>query len=509
MTGASEGPARGLAERGDPAETGRSVLSLRSVAVGVFMLIFTCVYFYVGTNLIHQLNQNRLKSDQEHNMQMAERAMERKRAAVRGEVGVTEVLWRYLPHYTDGVVSPLWPWIAGRFASEDHEIFFVRGKWFHLSFTAVICLLLMLWASRAFSLPAAMNLVLLTGFGVFLPRAVYFQPEPIYYLFFFLAWVFCILILRRNPLWRYGVLGVLLALAYLAKSSVQPLALVFLVVSTAHFLELALIRKQKARELEARGRWLPQNHFVGLALLGVAFLVISGPRLHYSQEAFGNPFHTYTGYWMWMDSFDDGIRFMQENPDRESLEKLPPEEKPSLLQYMSTRTAEENRSRLVEGSTLVAREFFLPRRVIQRKEGEKRPWKRLLPLRGYYIAALFTILLVVLTGGWIRGRKGAGWQRLDFQSGRLVALFVLGTFMLYLLSYGWYAQIGKGERFMLTLYFPLAFSLVWGAETVLRALAEDGRARWVRGLHTVAHLALLGAVGWRLYEIVEHPVFGK
>ncbi len=58
------------------------------------------------------------------------RALEREDQPIGPGESVTAALWRSFPHFTDGVVNPLWPWIAARFAHEDHEIFFLRGKIF-------------------------------------------------------------------------------------------------------------------------------------------------------------------------------------------------------------------------------------------------------------------------------------------------------------------------------------------------------------------------------------------
>jgi len=109
-------------------------------------------------------------------------------------------------------VQPLWPWVAAWFTDADHKVIeaemsrptkpdhalFVRGKWFNIFMTMAFLALLGIGACRIFSLPAALNLVLLGGLGALLPRAVYFQPEPAYFVLFYLTWVACISALMQT-----------------------------------------------------------------------------------------------------------------------------------------------------------------------------------------------------------------------------------------------------------------------------------------------------------------------
>src|SRR5215212_11868884 len=109
---------------------------------------------------------------------------------------------------------------------------FDRGRWFQVFLTATFIVCVGIAACRIFSFPAALNLMLLGGLGALLPRAVYFQPEPLYYVFFFLTWVACVSALKHNSLWIYGLIGVMGGIAYMAKGSVSPLLAVFIAISS-------------------------------------------------------------------------------------------------------------------------------------------------------------------------------------------------------------------------------------------------------------------------------------
>ena len=70
------------------------------------MVLYLWLHFYLGTQLIHQTNQDRLNWDQQHNITLAFRTLERESAPLQEGGGVSE-LWKRFPHYTDGVVNPL------------------------------------------------------------------------------------------------------------------------------------------------------------------------------------------------------------------------------------------------------------------------------------------------------------------------------------------------------------------------------------------------------------------
>ena len=67
--------------------------------------------------------------------------------------------------------------------------------------------------ARSFGIAATTAVLLLGGLGALVPRAVYFQPEPLYYLFFFLTWVCAIKLLLKNDVWMHALLGLVGGLA--------------------------------------------------------------------------------------------------------------------------------------------------------------------------------------------------------------------------------------------------------------------------------------------------------
>ncbi len=160
---------------------------------------------------------------------------------------VSQPLNDWLPHRTDGVVRPLWPWLAawnvgaahpissGVLSAEDQRVLRCGRRWL-MGMSLGFLLMLGLAAARAFSVPAALLTILTIGFGVVLPSAAEFSPDVLFQLLFLMIWVCCVAALKRNSLWLYGLIGFLSALANLTLPTATTLVLVFIAVSTLRWL---------------------------------------------------------------------------------------------------------------------------------------------------------------------------------------------------------------------------------------------------------------------------------
>ena len=321
--------------------------ALHWFAVVALTSVYLVGHLRLGGALADQTNHDPLRSDQDNNMRCARKAAEE--AKINLAKGFRTNLRDWLPHYTDGVVNPLWPRIAASFASDDDKEFFDDGKRWNVAFSAWFLGLAALWLGRRWAVPAVVLFLLTAGLGAVIPRSPWFQPEPVYYALFFASFVSCLAILKKNSVWRYAVLGGLTGLAYLAKASVQPLLLVFFGVTALRFVGAVWPRSRHSPE-DARSSWSPSSHFIGLAVLAAVHVTTIAPRLSYSQQVFGSPMHSYPSYWMWMDDFEQGYAWMDAHNTREELEAMPPAEKPSAKLWMSTHSKEEGWRRLADGS---------------------------------------------------------------------------------------------------------------------------------------------------------------
>ena len=395
-----------------------------------------------------------------------------------------------LPQRTDGVRHPLWSWIARHAYTADTAAFFARGKWIN----TVICMLFLtglgVVASRWLDPLALANLLLLTGLGILLVRGTYFQPEPLYYIWSFLAMVLAWRLFGRGSLKLWAAFGVVCGLAYLSKPSLAPFLIVF-----CGALGIRLFLAWRA------GDWNIPGNLAGSVLALILFVAMLTPLGLFSASHFGKPFFNYTKYWMWMDDFEaEAWPFQRRYPGGVQLRTLRPEDTPSLRWYFRRHNAKDFFERLSGGMREVTVRFFFPEPKLKaanffwRKDGKK--WEQPLSHRGVYVLALALLALALTVaarpGEW--ATRGATWAR---------AAFVVGLAGIYIGLYGWYWPIGRGDRFMGSLWIPCVFLLVWlGCR-----LRERVRSAWGDRVYLTVHAAVLvslllqvSAMFWKFHQ---------
>ena len=489
--------------------------------------ILVLCWYFAGL-LIQQTNQNlgpvkdvvsgevQGDQDQKHNINQA--LLARDFLTPRPDLGMMDNLLRWMPHRTDGVVAPLWPWVAARLATpgqsyrefevteQDRELF-VKGKWANVAMVLVFLWALGLVMARAFRPAATVAVLLLGAFGVLVPRAVYFQPEPLFFILFFLTWVCAVKLLMKNDLWLHALFGLLGGLAYLAKTSIEPLMLAWFGIAAIRFVAACLRRRDDSLTEQ---NWTCRNHFIGLIVFAFAWLAITLPRYVAAHERWGEARFSYPAAWMWMDDFGkECAPWMVAHPDKKSLDAIPPGEKPSLGKYLKTHSVEQVKDRLVGGTTERVRRWLAPKPVKVKTDGSFSGWKVLLELRGAYLGALGFVLLGAAVLVWTRRKSVDRVGQASPPGAGAAVLFTIGTALGYLLLYGWYDAIGRGDRFMLSLYLPLVFCLIWGSEALMDLALMRKAPRWTPWVYQIALGALNAAVLWRVMEILRLPVFDK
>ena len=491
-------------------------IAIRWLGVILLLALYAWVHLTLARQLISQTNHTDsdiLSADQKHNLKLTLQTLPD--LTPDFSKGVSEPLKKALPHRTDGVVNPLWPWVAAWLANPQHQFsgdqeispqdreLFNRGRWFNVGLTLGFVILVGLGLSRVWSLGATANALLLMGIGAFLPRAVYYQPEPLYFIFFTLTWIACLFALLRNSLWIYALIGLFSGIAYLAKGSVHPLLIVFIGVSTTRWLWGWILAHWPGKS--GTSLWIYRNHFFGIALLLFVHLMAAGPRLAYSQERFGDPFHSYPGYWMWFDNFEECYSWMNQYGSRSSLEALPKSERPSFSNYSANHSSDQMLARLKDGVTVKLTDLLAPGSTKQSVKNPK-PWKGIFEQRGWYLGAVLLICVGVGISSVSLGKKLPGRARLHPESAT-VFLFVLGSFCAYTLAYGWYTPIGRGDRFMLSLYAPLVLSFLWASESMLRRARRRKAPRALFIAYHTAQWLLFATLTWRLVEVWKYPLF--
>ena len=489
---------------------------LRHLVLLVSLALMAFAYLKIGELLITQTNftdKDILGADQKHNLKFA--LQTRDDLTMDLSKGVSEPVKNWFPHRTDGVVNPLWPWIAAWLADAGHVIsgegevtdqdraFFHRGRWFHLGWTLGALIIGGLVAVRYFTLGGTVLVLLLAGFGALLPRAAYFQPEPVFFVLFTITWLACMCALQKNSLWMHAIIGVFGGLAYLAKGSVQPLLMVYVAIATLRWL-WGWIQASWPGD-GSTSLWIRRNHWIAMFIMAFCFLMAAGPRLTYAARVYGDPFHSYPAYWMWFDDFKECFAWMDAHNTKAELQAMQPEDKPGFKKYAATHTSDQMLQRLVDGTKVKVMELLWPGKTPNSKV--PKPWKGVLELRGVYLGALTGIFLGTCTALFLAtGKPDHAAQRVHPETTTQV-LFVIGAVVGYSLAYGWYTPIGRGDRFMLSLYAPLVISLVWGAESALRRARRRQASAWIFRAYHTAQWLLVAAVAWRLVEILQFPYF--
>ncbi len=461
------------------------------VAGGIVICSFAFVWCYLGTHLIYKTNEDRRRSDQQAAIDLA--------AQSRGDV---------FPHRTNAVSNNLYAWTAARLVwSDDEQTFFVRGKWMNLIIGGGVLaisagVLAVFWGV----LPAA-SVLGLSAFGAFLPRAVYFQPETFFYLLFTGSCVSGFALLRNNPLWLYGVFGLLSGLTWLAKPSNAPLLLVWLCASTFRWI-LAFLPKPWGQPFQ---KWQARAHLGGVCLALITGGLVLAPLGVWSAREYGAPFFNMTKYWMWQDDYGrESVPLLVQHGNARKIASLPSELVPSFRNYFRTHTPEQAFARLADGTWGKLSRFVFPEKKISKRK-EKTPHRRLINHRGLYLLGLAVAAVFFATWAYVAGRSRRALPQNETDKELRVlcrpeaseTLFVFGTFALYALAYGWYEPIGRGDRFMMTLYTPLVLWFTWVSVSASRRIGN----RAAVGLLCVIYGVVLALVVSNVCHLMAWPEF--
>jgi hypothetical protein len=401
-----------------------------AIAVCALHLAFAAV-------TIHRSNQNLDASDQGAEIWLADVARQ-----------------DAFPSRTDGVRHPLFSWLVRSLHVPDKEAFFVRGKWFNTSLSVVFLILLGGATARRLGPVATANLMLLASLGILVVRGTYFQPEPLYYALFTACAVCAWAILRGTRPLAIPLFAFLCGFAFLAKPSLSPFLAAFF---------LGLVVKGIAGIIIEKRLPLPRVSTLAATIAGlVIFAAIITPLGIFSAKHFGTPFFNYPQYWMWMDDFGtEAWPWQDRYPGRVQLESLTPEETPSPAWYFQRHAPADALTRLASGTREVTIRFFSPEpkkpwhAALWKNTAQQVKWEQVLAHRGIF-AALLGALSIGLAVIQLPALRTAISSRPGIWG---AAAFTAATFLAYTLLYGWYWPIGRGDRFMGSLWTPLILLL--------------------------------------------------
>ncbi len=463
--------------RTDPSSGGRSRKSFGRWAVYLSGLsLYAWAYCYFGAIFIFEVNTDRTTRPQADFVDAVYRS-----ASLDGGDGRASILGdftRAFPRYTDGIVDPLLPWLMRGWADSPPDAVFEAGKWLNFLLAGGLLAAFAVAAARAFSFPGAAAIVLMGGFGVILERSGYFSSDALYFLLVVLTWLCALSLIRQNLLWLYGVFGVLLGLSYLAKPLVWPIVAGFVAVSLVRSLWSGM---RSRRGKEDPGLWSASNQIVGLAMTVAAFLLVTGPRLSYAAATYGDPFHSYLKYSVWLDSPAEAAAFQRAHPGRAELAAIPPGEKPGLLRFLREKGPGALVERSVSGALAQVKSSVLGR-------------------GGWILVYGFVVFAAVAAIHRIAAvhQDDEVW-RVRGTSARWMLLFlgVVGAITLFYTGVG--HPVVPHNAMATSLFLPILVTFVWIAERYRRQLQRTRYAVLVNRVHA----ALMGgAILWITVRIV-------
>lgn len=417
-------------ERGINALEGRKKL----VFLSLCFVVITGFFLFGAVNHLYEVNVNErrkglLKNDQEDYMLFAKRLVATDYAYVGDGNRVQLYPLIQTVHYRPTV---------------GMEAYFIDGKYLNIALAVVLLAGFFGIYLRFLPTLAALNLMLLTTFQLFVFRAAYFQAELLYYTLSFAAFVLMLVMLNRPSWVTAAALGVMAATAQLAKASFLPALGLFILV---------YITKQSLMVWNNRHSPAAWGRFVGAIGQGAAalalFFAVLYPSLDQMKRAFGSHFYNVnsTFYIWYQDKAEvEGANSTKAHGDSIGYPVLPEDQIPSWHSYLAETSPARFIDRMRWGGALAFQRHLIPGSY------------------GYspYIFAYLGLLLAML------GAPSIHQSLRERLKKHAAVVFFTAAFMLgYITLYVFYMRISGGQRFHLALLMPLLFSLALAVNSPL------------------------------------------
>jgi hypothetical protein len=404
----------------------------------------------------------------------------------------------WYPWYSDGTRNPLFPWLAAAFLDADGPSFFETGKKLNVIFAICGTAVVGVFLARRLGPLAAFNCTALASLAALLPISTYFGAEAIFLVLFLFVCACGMRLLNQNPIRLYLLLGLLGAVAWLAKSSTTPFLALFATLSLVRWLLNQFYGQSLPWHLRAPA-WNARRFAVGLAVLVTVYFALIAPRLIHAHRTWGSAFYSLPSFWFWADDWETCVK-KYADCRKARLAELPIEEQPTMTGYFHRHDIGDALGRLASGASVRLRQLFHPEGKWRLSvESKGKPRRTVLPHRGLYLIGLGALTLAMGTFAKSRGRLELAGPI------TLPVLLGLATFALYVLATGWYLPTGPGPRFIMPLYLPLMWILAQGAEQMRIAAA----IRSASSLFLACHLVICALLVSRILALLLDTRFEK
>ena len=144
--------------------------------------------------------------------------------------------------------------------------------------------------------------------------------------------------------------------------------------------------------------------------------------------------------------------------------------------------------------------FVLTQKGSEERGEPDRIWRFVMPARGLYLA-VFTVMAAFLI---VERFRRQGPPLFHSPPGLAGCAFVVAMLLVYWLAFGWYAAIGKGERFSLMLYVPVLIATVTAGWLLARNAPRVPRMVFAGGICVVLAHAII-----QIFRLLLLPQFSK
>ncbi len=310
--------------------------------------------------------------------------------------------------------------------------FFLRAKHFNIMLSLLGIVAVYALARRF--LPTLESHVVTWAFAWLMAvfRAPFVQPEVAFYVMFLWSLVMLWRLLVRPRWWLAGTTSLMLAGAFILKSTVIPLVALFVAVALVRVIWLMM---DMARRRDWTGVPGALKGFGTALLVPTLFAVVLLPYFRNTAEMHGSAlWDVHSRHYLWMDSDEEKRRWRNAGIELPEFVPAPGTEVPTLKTYLASHTAGDMVERLREG-------WDDTRKMVRTRY-------RTLDLFVMTLTPTLIALLAVVF--WRRTRRAMDRHWLEW-------LLVAGFFIGYGLLYCWYEAIGVGPRLALALYLPALF----------------------------------------------------